>query len=89
MYILPNLNLIMEGMSIEYPQAALLSNAIRTIPSRQFMEEIFDRRQGEYVTWNREDWVCGPCWQCLIHDTIPIWWAEQRHHQQTCGSDGS
>lgn len=26
---------------------------------------------------NREDWACSNCWQGLIFDTIPIWWAER------------
>ncbi|KAF8813460.1 hypothetical protein BYT27DRAFT_7180999 [Phlegmacium glaucopus] len=87
-YILPDLHGLMSGMSIQYPQTSLLSNAIRTIPSRKLMEEIFERRQGKYITWNREDWVCSSCWQSLIYDTIPVWWAE-RCSQQMCGSDGA
>jgi hypothetical protein len=84
-HVLIDFDLMTSEMTI--PQMSLLDNVIRTTPSRQFMEEIFEQRQEEYVTWKREDWACGDCWQSLIFDTMPIWWAE-RSSQQICGSDG-
>ena len=83
-HILPDFDFMTSGT--QFPQMSLLVNAIRTMPSRQLLEEIFERRQGEHITWNREDWACLYCWQGLIFDTIPIWWAER---QQICGSDGA
>ena len=86
-HILPDFFSLMSGMVIQYfPQRFLILNAIKTTPSRQLMEEIFEPRQGKYITWNREDWACDQCWQSLIFDTIPIWWAKRS--QRMCGSDG-
>lgn len=48
--ILPDLSFIMsDWMTIRYPETSLLGNVIRTIPSRQLTEEIFERRQGNIL----------------------------------------
>lgn len=69
---------IWRTIGLKYPEGGLFSNEIRKTPSKQLMEEIFECRQAEYISWNREDWACRYCWADLIADTLPVWWAARR-----------
>jgi len=78
---------IRSTMELQYPlETELLFNEIKKIFSKQLMEEIFELRQAEYTSWNREDWACIECWKSLLADTFPIWWAKRRP-QQMDGKD--
>ena len=79
-------DILVLSAGIQYPEGNFFSNEIKKRSSRQLMEEIFELRQGEYTSWEREDWMCMDCWERLIYDTIPTWWAGRRL-QQMCGSD--
>jgi len=77
---------IWSTMELQYPETKLFFNEVKKISSKQLMEEIFELRQAEYTSWNREDWACMGCWRSLLKDTFPIWWAKRRP-QQMDGKD--
>lgn len=68
---------IWTAMGKKFSTANNFLAEIRQTPSRRLMEEIFELRRGEYISWKRKDLVCRDCWLNLIADTIPTWWAER------------
>ncbi|KAG8214520.1 hypothetical protein J3R82DRAFT_9579 [Butyriboletus roseoflavus] len=53
------------------------TEAVKSIPYPQFIEEIFNIRSERYKDWKKDEWLCTHCMTKLLSDNVQAWFDER------------